>query len=179
MASLLPAQGKILDGGSGHGLLSLTLALQSPGRQVRGIDHSPQRVAAAEKAAAGLPNLSYGKGDFAAIPGNGYTGIAFIDVLHYLDYPVQASLLRNSFRRLRRGGILLFRDVDRRPGLASSLNRLHESMMTRLGFTKAGGLHFRTGPEWNHLALKSGFKVQSKPTRRFPFADILFWCRKP
>ena len=179
MASLLPARGRILDGGSGHGLLSLTLALQSPARKVIGLDHSTERVAAAKKAAGKLPNVVFKKGDFLQMPSGSFEGLAFVDVLHYLTYPTQAKLLKDCYRRLRRGGVLLFRDVDPSPGLTSSLNRVHETIMTGLGFTKAGGLHFRTVPEWTRLAEEAGFRVRSKPTGRFPFADVLFWCRKP
>lgn len=179
MASLMPRQGRILDGGSGHGLLSLTLALRSKARKVEGVDHSVERIAAARAAGAGLRNLSFRNGDFTSLPKKAFEGIAFIDVLHYLPYRVQERLLKDSFQKLRRHGMLLFRDVDRRPGLTSFLNRLHESIMTGLGFTKAGGLHFRTGPEWEKLAAAAGFQVRSKPTGRFPFADVLFWCRKP
>jgi hypothetical protein len=51
--------------------------------------------------------------------------------------------------------------------------------MTSLGFTKAGGLHFRDPEGWEALARKAGFKVSSRPMGRFPFADVLFVGRKP
>jgi 2-polyprenyl-6-hydroxyphenyl methylase/3-demethylubiquinone-9 3-methyltransferase len=145
MASLLPRAGLILDGGCGHGLLSLTLAFQSPRRKVLGLDHSPSRISAARKAATGLGNLSFRTGDYASPPRLTYDGIALIDVLHYLPYEKQAQVLGRSFRRLRRGGMLVFREVDRRPGPASLFNRFHEKVMTGLGFTKAEGLYFRSG----------------------------------
>ena len=179
MAALLPARGTIIDGGSGHGLFSLALALQSPSRRVRGVDHSRERLGMAEGAARGLPNLSFREGDFRRIRGNRLAGIALIDVLHYLPYGAQRRLLKDSFRSLRRGGVLLFRDVDRGPGLSSFLNGLHESLMTGLGLTRAEGLYFRTAAEWSRLAEQAGFEVRQKPTGRFPFADVLFHCRKP
>ncbi len=179
MASLMPNRGKILDGGSGHGLLSLTLALQSPSRQVEGVDHSPQRLFLARKAARKMTNLKFREGDFRRLPKGVYDGLAFVDVLHYLSFDEQEQLLKESFRRLRSGGMLLFRDVDHGGGPASFWNGFHEILMTRLGFTKAGGLHFRTAQEWEKLAQQTGFKVRSKPTGRFPFADVLFCCRKP
>ena len=179
MASLLPMKGRILDGGSGHGLFSLALAVQSKRRRVEGLEHSPVRVAMARKAAAGLPNVGFKEADFRNFSPGPYDGIAFVDVLHYLSYADQEKLLLQAFRRLRPGGTLIFRDVDRRPGLSSLWNRLHEAVMTRLGFTRAGGLHFRPAEGWARLAEKSGYQVSSKPTGRFPFADVLFYCEKP
>lgn len=178
MGSLLPAAGRILDGGCGHGLFALTLAFQSPLRKIEGIDHSPSRVAAAQKAARGLGQLAFKKGDFRRIGGKKYDGLVFMDVLHYIPHRAQVKLLEDSHRRLRRGGILLFRDVDRRPGFASSWNRFHEVLMTALGFTKAGELHFRSAAEWKSLARSAGFRVESHPAGRFPFADVLFLCQK-
>ena len=179
MACLLPVSGKILDGGSGHGLFSITLALQSPARKVKGIDHSSPRIGMAQKAAQGLENLSFTRGDFGGFGKNRYDGLAFVDVLHYLPYEAQGELIKEAFRRLRPGGILLFRDVDRKPGLASFWNRFHETLMTAMGFTQAEELHFRSSREWEDLARRAGFQTRSKPTGRFPFADVLFWCRKP
>lgn len=179
MAAHLPIQGKILDGGSGHGLFSLVVALGSERRIVEGIDHSSGRVSLSRRAARGLRNLSFRRGDFRDIRGRDFTGLAFVDVLHYLAPADQEMLFRDSFRRLRRGGLLLFRDVDRRPGLASLWNRCHEWLMTRLGFTKAQGLHFHTRREWETLARRVGFRVRSQAMARFPFADVLFLCRKP
>ncbi|HVZ79741.1 MAG TPA: class I SAM-dependent methyltransferase [bacterium] len=179
MASLLPDRGLVLDGGCGHGLLSLTLALGSSRRRVEGLDHSVERVAIARQAGRDLPNLSVSKGDFRKIPRRAYQGIALVDVLHYLPYEEQEALMKDAFRRLARGGVFLFRDVDRRPGFSSLWNRLHEGLMTGLGFTKAGGLHFRSRVQWDQLARRVGFQVRSEATGRFPFADVLFWCRKP
>lgn len=178
MASLLPSKGRILDGGSGHGLMSLVLAAQCPDRQVQGMDHSANRVHMARQASQGLPNLSFKKGDFRFLPSDSYAGIVLLDVLHYLSYEQQVKLFQDLFRKLRNDGVLLFRDVDRRPGLASLWNRFHEILMTGLGITQAEGLHFRTGSEWERLACKAGFKVRAQSTGRFPFADVLFYCRK-
>lgn len=179
MAGLLPVRGRILDGGCGHGLLSLSLALGSPARRVEGLDHSRERIAIARRAGRGIGNLRFAKGDFRRPPGGVFDGIALIDVLHYLPHDRQERLLRDLMRRLRPGGVFLFRDVDRRPGFSSLWNRLHEGVMTGLGFTKAGGLHFRSRSQWTDLARRTGFRVTSRPTGRFPFADVLFRCLKP
>jgi tRNA1(Val) A37 N6-methylase TrmN6 len=55
MASALPARGRVLDLGSGHGLLAFALSRDSPRREIIGIDHDPERVRLAEAAALTLP----------------------------------------------------------------------------------------------------------------------------
>jgi SAM-dependent methyltransferase len=179
MASLFPYRGKILDGGSGHGLFSLALALQSSHRKVSGIDHSRLRVKIAQEAGAGLPGLRFTEGNYAGLPGGPWDGIALVDVLHYLPRSQQAKLFHRAFRSLRPGGLFLFREVDRSPGALSFLNRLHEKLMTGLGFTKAEGLYLRSREEWMDLASEAGFQLRSHPVGRFPFADVLFLGRKP
>lgn len=179
MASELPARGRILDGGCGHGLLSLALGLQSPARKVLGLDHAEERVEAGTAAARGIPGLRFQKGDYRKPPPGPFDGIALIDCLHYLTYDEQAKVLAACRKRLRRGGVLLFREVDRKPGFASAFNRFHEAVMTGLGFTKAEGLHFRSAGGWVRFAKEAGFQVESRPCARFPFADHLVRCRKP
>jgi len=179
MASRLPVKGRILDGGCGHGLLALALALGSSRRRVLGLDHAKERIRAALGAGAGLRNLSFRTGDYEVLPGGPYEGIALVDVLHYLPLARQEAVLRRAFRGLRRGGLLIFREVDRSPGFSSYFNRLHERFMTGLGFTRAEGLYFREPSGWTSIAQEAGFRVSSRPLSRFPFADILFECRKP
>src|SRR5262249_40065487 len=53
MASKVPPEGKILDLGCGHGLLAIAAKLQSPKREVVGLDHDQARIEAARSAAKG------------------------------------------------------------------------------------------------------------------------------
>jgi 2-polyprenyl-6-hydroxyphenyl methylase/3-demethylubiquinone-9 3-methyltransferase len=179
MAAHLPDSGPLLDAGCGHGLFALTLALGGPRREVLGIDHDPKRVEAARRAASGIPNLRFRYGDYQRVPGSRWAAVAFLDCLHYLPHPRQDAVLRRAVRKLRRGGVLLFREMDPEGGFASAWNSLHEKVMTRFGFTRAEGLHFRTRSGWKEAARKAGVTVRERPLATFPFADILFWGTKP
>src|SRR5207302_584770 len=92
IAAALPAQGRVLDLGCGHGILTLTLAGSPSQRTITGIDHDPDRVRLARVAAQGIPEASrptFEVGDIreylASFPSAAVAGIAMIDMLHYFD----------------------------------------------------------------------------------------------
>ena len=184
IAAWLPAHGKILDLGSGHGLLSLALGLNAPNRIIRGIDHDPKRVVMAQQAATGLTNLEFTTGNLLdAVADESLcgtvAGIVIMDALHYLDCREQELFLAYSRAALRPGGVLLIRDVDAGAGKSFFVNRLYERAMTGLGFTRADRLNFRTRGEWLQLLANAGFESACEPCSRYPFADLLFVCKLP
>jgi 2-polyprenyl-3-methyl-5-hydroxy-6-metoxy-1,4-benzoquinol methylase len=177
MASRLPTQGQILDLGSGHGLLSVALALQSPDRKVLGIDHDLSRVTIANQAAEGIPNLRFEKGSILSPPSGKYDGIALIDVMHYFPPQEQEQILGEAAAKLNSGGALILREVNPDGGWISQWNRLYEKLATLTGFTrsdKQSHLHFRTPEQWAELLSKTGLQVSFERCSSFLFADILF-----
>lgn len=183
MASYLPKEGPILDLGCGHGLFSLAIALNAPGRQVLGIDHDQDRITLGSQAIQDLSNLRLEAGNLMDPPRakNPYSGIAMIDVMHYFPPEVQERLFQNAYQLLGPGGKLLVREVNPDGGITSSWNRLYEKIATGIGFTQAEkeGLHFRTRQGWEKALEKTGFQVTSEPCSSFIFADILYICEKP
>ena len=187
IARELPAQGRLLDLGSGHGLLAFTLSLRQPGREVIAIDHDAERVRVAELAALSLPaerRPRFEAGDLrkclaSAAPGT-IDGIAMLDVLHYFDRATHEMLFRDAWRALKPGGTLLMRDVDSDAGARFRANRVYERLATAIRFTKstARTLHFRGRREWTDLLQTSRFTVRSKRTGPAIFADILFVATK-
>ena len=182
MASHLPAEGRILDLGCGHGLFSLAVATRSPLRQVTGVDHDANRVKLASEAARGIPNLNLESGSLIELGNHTqpYSGIALIDVMHYFEPTQQESILKQVSHLLTQGGTLLVREVDPHGGLISSWNRFYEKIATGVGFTQADkkGLHFRSREEWEKTLQSVGFKVTSERCSSPLFADILYICER-
>jgi 2-polyprenyl-6-hydroxyphenyl methylase/3-demethylubiquinone-9 3-methyltransferase len=175
----LPSKGCILDAGCGHGLLALVMALASPARRILATDHDGPRIEAARRAAGDLKNLVFREADFTRVPSGPFDGIVYMDDLHYLTYAAQESLLRRSRRALKRGGVLVFREVGETKSLFFLFNKFHEKVMTTLGLTKAEKLHFRTPEGWKEMAEKTGFSVRMRSLARPPYADILYECKRP
>jgi len=184
MASYIPTQGKVLDLGCGHGLLAFALALGSPGRNVLALDHDTARIDLAKSSHGELPGLRFEIGDFGILEKTkqnleSFVGITLIDVMHYFPFADQDRYFKQAFEALSPGGVLLFREVNPEAGLTSAINQFHEVVMTRIGFTQAQELHFRSIQEWAQAAQNAGFEVTSQPCGHFPFADVLFICKKP
>ncbi len=183
IASLLPRRGRVLDLGSGHGLLSLALTVGSDERDVIGVDHDQKRVQVAEAASAQRQRTSRPRFEFgpleeklAAIPSSSLAGIAMIDILHYFDAGGQKKILDDAARVLEPGGTLAVREVDAGGGVAAVWNRLYENIATRIGFTRSAQrkLEFRTRPGWTTLIENAGFRVRSEPCGSHLFSDVLF-----
>jgi ubiquinone/menaquinone biosynthesis C-methylase UbiE len=187
IAAVLPGSGRILDLGSGHGLLSLALSMGSGQREVIGIDHDQARVRLAQRAATRRGTLSkprFEVGDLekalAAFAPASLSGVAMIDILHYLAPDSQAALLSGAARVLVPGGILAVREVDPQGGMASVWNRFYENVATRIGFTQSSrmDLTFRNVPGWTGMLESAGFDVRSEPCGSALFSDVLFIARR-
>jgi SAM-dependent methyltransferase len=187
MASALPARGRVLDLGSGHGLLAFALSLGSHQREIIGIDHDPDRVRLAEAAALRLPvgsRPSFEVGDLkeklSSFASGSLTGIAMIDILHYFDHPSQQFLVSQAARVLAPDGILVLREIDSDDGIKAAANRLYEHLATGVGFTRSAApkLSFRGAGGWISLLENAGFTLRSERCGPPFLADVLFIARK-
>ncbi len=187
MASVLPARGRVLDLGSGHGLLAFALSLGSHEREIIGIDHDPDRVRIAEAAALGLavgsrPSFEVGdlKEKLRSFASGSLTGIAMIDILHYFDPTTQQFLVTQAARVLAPGGVLAVREIDSDNGVKGAVNRLYERLATGVGFTRSAGqvLSFRGSAGWINLLEGAGFKVGAQRCGPPFLADVLFVAQR-
>jgi SAM-dependent methyltransferase len=187
IASVLPRRGRVLDLGSGHGLLSLALCIDSGEREIIGIDHDPERVRLAEgaisrHACVSKPRFQVGdlEKSLATIPSGSLAGIAMVDLLHYFDPDGQRALIEGAARALAPGGILAMREIDSEGGAAAVWNKVYENVSTRVGFTRSAikRLEFRSLSGWTKMLEGAGFRVQSEPCGPPIFSDVLFIGRR-
>jgi SAM-dependent methyltransferase len=183
MASVFPTRGRVLDLGSGHGLLAFALSLGSQQREIIGVDHDPERVRLAGAAALELPvgsRPSFEVGDLKeklwSFTSGSLVGIGMIDILHYFDPASQQFLVSQAMRVLAPGGILVVREIDSDDGIRAAANRFYERLATGIGFTRSAGpkLSFRGARGWVSLLETAGFKVRSERCGPPFFADVLF-----
>lgn len=171
LAQHFPTEGRIVDLGSGAGLLAHVLVEDAPGRDVLCVDHDASRIASLRVSAEGLP-IEAVEADMATFEPPACQGIALVDVLHYLDAAPQDALLDRCVAALAPRGVLVLRDPDPDGGLRFGLTRAHERVATRLGFTRARIGQYRSGEDWAAQLRQRGLTVELLPLAGMsPYAD--------
>ncbi len=162
IASFVPPEGLIVDLGCGHGLFAHALALERAGRRVVGVEPDPHKLAVA-RATGGPARFVRGEAVHSPITGP-CQAVLLIDVLYLLSPAQQEQALRNAYRCLAPGGVLLLKTMDDRPRWKAALDRLEEWLAVRvLGITmsSAASFTFRPLAEWAALCSEIGFQVQT------------------
>jgi 2-polyprenyl-3-methyl-5-hydroxy-6-metoxy-1,4-benzoquinol methylase len=155
----VPAAGKFLDVGCGHGLFALLVAQQRPRMTVVGVDPDERKIHALQRAAAGFPNLRFVCGELDDIRERDFDCAALLDVLMYLPREKQLGFLRAVGERLAPGGTLLLAMNDKRPRWKYAVTCLQETCMRLSGLTRAEALHFAAPEEMATRLGQDGFAV--------------------
>ncbi|MGD9690699.1 MAG: class I SAM-dependent methyltransferase [Phycisphaerales bacterium] len=128
----VPRGSTVLDVGCGGGLF---LALLSATQRVRlgvGFDSSANAIATAQ--AIGLPECRFIRLDAAAPwpeePAL-FDVVSIIDVMHHVPPAHQRSVIRTAAGRLSPGGLLIYKDMCRRPRWRAAANRLHDLVLAK------------------------------------------------
>jgi len=140
VAASIPAEGRILEVGCGHGLLANYLALESgPGRrEVHGIDIDGPKIEAARRA-AGTSGASFSSPPPGRLPEGPWDAIAIVDVLYLLSEADQRLLLRDCAAGLAPDGVLVVKEMSPSPRWKAAWNRIQETLAVRLlGITEGG-----------------------------------------
>ena len=172
---LLPRKGLILDVGCGFGVTTLYLALQSQERKLIGLDLDSKRIAAARIAGSRLPQVSFEVQNFLANPffPEGADAILMVDLLHHVSFPTQEKLLDQCTAQLRKGGVLLLKEIDTRPRRKFYWNFLHDKLMT--GNQK---LYFRPSEVFQQELEQRGFAVRRWPHLHPLYPHVFLFCTK-
>lgn len=175
----LPEEGKILDIGCGFGLFGLYFAGTGPKRRLFAYDLSAKRIAMARLAArtAEIPNARFEHGDAVKLAlDDEYDAIYALDLIHHLPADKVPAFLSELHRALRPGGVLLIKDVDRRP----FYKRWFTLWLDRLMVGLREPIRYWSREELRAMLRDAGFRVHSHTMRDvLPYPHILHICRKP
>lgn len=144
----VPKGSEILDVGCGGGLWLHLLARLGVIRSGVGFDSSPGAIALANGALSTgwnadetvdcRPCLRFEHLDVradwplpASAASGGFDVVSIIDVMHHVPRDAQRSVIERAVERLRPGGVLIYKDMCRRPIWRATMNRLHDLVMAK------------------------------------------------
>lgn len=137
---LVPPGSRVLDVGCGAGLLLGLLARIGRIESGIGIDASSAAIALADRMRQRLENLDpdsaagieFRQLDVSAPwPTGPYDVVTMIDVIHHVPPPAWRGLVANLAAHVKPGGILVYKDMCRRPRWRAAANRLHDLLVAR------------------------------------------------
>jgi 2-polyprenyl-3-methyl-5-hydroxy-6-metoxy-1,4-benzoquinol methylase len=182
VAAEVPASGRILEVGCGHGLLSLLLAVTSAARDVHGIDVDEDKLDAARAAAVRADvTASFEAVHGGELPDGPWDGIAIVDVLYLLDADAQRALLASCAERLAPGGSLIVKEMAPVPKWKAAWNHAQEVAAVKLlGITEGSELTFLPPAELAAAMAGAGLDVRERPLHRhYPHPHHLLVGRRP
>lgn len=128
--SIVPKNGNIVDYGCGYGATSCYFALSSKDRHVIGVERDKIRVKKAMNMARSIHNLKFKLGDISKIEIANADAHLLIDVLHHMPFEEQTKLLENIIKRIKKGNLIVIKEIDKRPFFKYAWNFVHDKIMT-------------------------------------------------
>jgi 2-polyprenyl-6-hydroxyphenyl methylase/3-demethylubiquinone-9 3-methyltransferase len=175
----VPASGRVLDVGCGHGMFGCAAALGSPGRSVLGVDPSPDKITVATSVGVNVPNARFVQGIVQDVAERDFDAITILDVLYLLPVEEKLAVLRACRERIAPSGVLIVKANDTRPAWKYAVARGQEALMTTIGLTMGhGALHFLSREENAELISRAGFSPRFVDLNSWlPYPHVMFVCR--
>ncbi|MEE9533317.1 MAG: class I SAM-dependent methyltransferase [Acidimicrobiia bacterium] len=123
--------GRLLDFGCGAGLFTMHCVTQGYVESADGVDVDSSAIRIADEARRSSPHADRVRFHLGAIPKETYDAISMIDVMHHLNPPEQRSVFFELCGRLAVGGVLVYKDMCRRPRWRAAANRVHDLVLNR------------------------------------------------
>jgi len=123
--------GRLLDYGCGAGLFGLHCVSQGYVEAVDGVDLDPSAITIAESARQSLPVAEAARFQVGDPPEASYDAISMIDVMHHVAPADQRAVFLGLCDRVGAGGVLVYKDMCRRPRWRALANRLHDLILNR------------------------------------------------
>ena len=177
---LIPAQGQITDIGCGFGPLCYMLSMLSEDRDILGIDYDEDKIALAQHGWLRNEHLQFRHGNALEYPLPESDVFILNDMLHYMSYEHQRTLLLKCADRLRSQGMIIIRDGNSANASKHRLTRFTELLSTRIfNFNRtAGELYFTTETQLREIAVTCGMNVEIIPNDKYT-SNTIYIFRKP
>lgn len=177
---LIPEQGQITDIGCGYGPLCYMLSLLSEDRDILGIDYDEDKIAVAQHGWLRSDRLQFRHGGALEYPLPESDVFILNDMLHYMSYEHQRSLLLKCAALLRPQGMMIIRDGNSADTSRHRLTRFTEILSTRIfNFNRTTEeLHFTTETQLRKIAETCGMNIEIIPNDKYT-SNTIYIFRKP
>lgn len=170
----VPKKGKILDLGSGYGILANFLVLKSEEREVIGIDLSSKRINVAKLSLGNRKNIEFFNQDIKDVALKFCDGVVMTDFLHHIPPAVSQDLFKFIYKKLSPGGKLVIEEVDNVPRW-----KFFFSFFIDVILNIGEPLYNRPALEWKKILEDFGFRVKIVPAHQgFFLSPVLLICSK-
>lgn len=175
---ITPKTGKIIDLGSGDGLLANYLGIASPKRKIFGIELNKSRLVESNR---GIKNVNFEVGDITKRKLYKVDAILLIHVFHHLpSYESQLKLLEACKRSLNKNGKLIIAEIIENPILKYLFTYLTDLLILPILFQSKlidTKIFYRTDDNWKNLLRSNGFRVKTTyPHTGKPFSHVVYQC---
>jgi cyclopropane fatty-acyl-phospholipid synthase-like methyltransferase len=180
---LLPRDATILEVGCGHGLFTLSAALDAPARRLVGIDIDADKILLARDAARrlGVSDRVDLRASDGSLPAGPFDAVLCVDVLYLLGADPSADLLRDMAAVVRPGGTVVVKEMSDRPAWKARWNHVQEVGATRVfSYTEGDHLEVLTPDQITGPLRAAGLHVtQRRVDRWYPYPHELFVGTRP
>lgn len=177
---LLPLEGRVLDLGSGYGLVANLLAFEAK-IQIIGLEISERRAKVAAQANTNIKgNVEFHCADVSLAPQFSPSDLILaLDVMCGFSASDQVEILQKAYKSLNKNGILIVKDTDKSPKWKYYYTYLEELIKVKLGLYK-GQLNYRSESEFRQLFMQTKFQlIDVVHIHSYtPYPGIIYICRK-
>jgi 1-acyl-sn-glycerol-3-phosphate acyltransferase len=154
---LISPTASILDIGCGYGQMSYMLHFLGRDRVITGIDHDEEKIDIANNCYSKKDNINFERHNVVEYNVTPHDVFIINDVLHYLTFEEQETLITKCINNLNPNGILLIKDADKKDEKGQKLTWLTEFFSTNFGFNimPHDRLYFTSGDDLKKIAEKN------------------------
>jgi 2-polyprenyl-3-methyl-5-hydroxy-6-metoxy-1,4-benzoquinol methylase len=155
----VPISARVLDIGAGNGLLLFLLRKNGWLGTGVGIDIAEREIETGMKALTALDVKNVQLRvlrDVSQLEPESFDAVTIIDVMHHVPPLQQAEFFKNALLRVAPGGLLIYKDMCKRPAWRAWANRLHDLVKAKQW------IHYRAVTEIEDWAQAQGFELLFK-----------------
>jgi len=173
----LPARGRLLDLGAGHGAFALLAVATGAAESSVALEPDFRKLLASTRVRR--PGLRLVAGYTDALRGQ-FAAVSVLDVLYRLPLERWDAFLAAAYDALEPGGVLLLKEIDPTHRLKGAWNRLQERGADLLGLTLGDAFTYEPPAAITARLARLGFRDIDTIYlgARYPHAHVLYSARK-